>query len=297
MAVGTGNFGELLEPGIRVHYGLEYKPNDQVHPMVFEILKSKRAFEESLSYTGFGLLDVKDQGQSVSYEDPKQNWLHRLTQVTYGKGFTVTFEMKAYDQYNKMNAFAGELAKSVIATRETITSNVLNRAFNDSYTGGDGLELCSTAHLLGGGGTWQNELTTAADFSATSLEQALIDIGDMVGDSGLLMRAKAVKLVHPNEMAWDVQKLLKSTLDPDSANNTINPAKGILQPIQWNYLTDPDAWFILTDIANGLKVYNSRMPDFTRDNDFDSENAKFKTVFAMSAGWDDPRGVFGSPGA
>ena len=297
MTVATDNFGELLEPGIRSVYGTEYDQHTDIHPMVFEVRGSTKAFEESLSISEFGQVPVKNQGGDITYEDPKQNWLHRLTHVTYGLGYKVTREMKEDNQYPQINSFTRGLARSVRATRELVPSNVLNRAFNSSYTGGDGLELCSTAHLLGKGGTYKNELTTAADLSATSLEQALIDIGDMVTDSGLLMKAMATRLVIPNELNWTATKLLESTLDPDSANNAVNPAKTIMPYTVWNYLTDPDAWFLLTNVLNGLVVYNRRMPEFTRDNDFDSENAKFKTTFRMSAGWDDPRGIFGSPGA
>jgi hypothetical protein len=293
---GTSNFGELLEPGLRTVYGLEYNPNAEMHPKIFRVESTSKQFEESLSLTGFGLAPEKIQGASVSYVDPKQNWVHRLTQVTYGLGYIITREMHDFDQYNKMKAFTRNLARSVTATRETIASNVLNRAFSNSYLGGDGLELCSTAHLLGGGGTYANELSTSADLSESTFEQALIDIGDMVDDAGVLIHAKPKKLVVPNELDFTATKLLNSTLEPETANNAVNPAKGRVPYAVWNYLTDPDAWFILTDIPNGLVVYNSRMPDYTRDHDGDSENAKFKAIFRMVAGWDDPRGIFGSPG-
>jgi len=297
MAVTTANFGELLEPGLKKIYGQEYAQYPEIYPKVFDVESSTKAFEESLSLTGFGQVPEKTQGASVSYSDPKENWVHRMSHVTYGLGYVISREMYEDDQYKKMGAFTKALARSVRHTAETIPSNVLNRAFNSTYTGGDGLELCSTAHLLGGGGTWQNELTTAADLDATSLEQALIDIGDMVDDAGLLVRANPSMMVVPNELAWTAKKLFGSSLDPDSANNAINPANDLMPYTVWNFLTDPDAWFIKTDIPNGLVTYFRRRPEFTRDNDFDSENAKFKTTFRMSAGWDDPRGIFGSPGA
>ncbi len=298
MAVGTSNFGELLEPGLRSIYGLEYPLHVQMHPQIFDVRSSTRAFEESLSLTGFGQVPEKTQGASVSFVDPKQNWIHRITQVTYGLGYVVTREMNDFDQYGQMRAYTRALAKSVADTRETLPANVLNNGFDSAVaTGGDGLELFSTAHLLGGGGTYANELSTAADLSETSFEQMLIDLGDMVDDAGIKMHAKPTKLVVPNELDYTATKLLESTLTPEDANNSVNPAKGRIPYVVWNYLTDPDAWFVLTDVMNGLIVYNSRMPDFTRDNDFDSENAKFKSVFRMAAKWDDPRGAFASPGA
>jgi len=296
MSVGTSNFGELLEPGLKKIYGQEYAQYTEVYPRVFNVDSSTKAFEESLSLTGFGQVPEKVQGQSVTYNDPKQNWVNRLTHVTYGLGYIVTREMYEDDQYKKMAGFTRALARSVRHTIETINANILNNAFSSSYTGGDGLELCSTAHLLGGGGTYQNELSTAADLSATSLEQACIDIGDLVDDAGLLVRAMPKMLVVPNELSWTAQKLLGSSLDPDSANNAINPANGLMPHTVWNFLTDPDAWFITTDIPNGLVTYFRRRPEFSRDNDFDSENAKFKTTYRMIAGWDDPRGLFGSSG-
>lgn len=296
MASGTSNFGELLEPGLKRIYGLEYAQHSDVYPTVFNVDSSTKAFEESLSMTGFGEVPEKTQGQSVTYNDPKQNWVHRLTHVAYGLGFVVTREMFEDDQYKKMGGFTRALARSVRHSIEQTGANVLIRAFDSTYKGGDGLELCSTAHLLGAGGTYQNELTTAADLDATSLEQALIDLGDMVDDAGLLMRAMPKRLIVPNELSWTAQKLLGSSLDPDSANNAINPANNLMPFTTWNFLTDPDAWFITTDVPNGLVYYMRRRPDFTRDNDFDSENAKFKTTFRVVAGWDDPRGIFASPG-
>lgn len=297
MSVGTANFGELLEPGLRVIYGLEYDQYTEVYPRVFGVEPSTKAFEESLSLSAFGLVPEKDQGSGVSYANPKQNWKHRLTNLTYGLGYIVTREMNDDDLYGQIRKYTKALARSVRATVETVSSNVINRAFNGSYVGGDGLELCSTAHLLGGGGTFKNELTTAADLTATSLEQALIDIGDMVDDEGLLIHAKAKGLIIPNELNWTATKLLESTLDPDSANNAVNPAKSIVPYTVWNYLTDPDAWFLITDVSDGLVFYWRRKPEYTRDNDWDSENAKFKTTFRCVAGWDNPRGIFGSPGA
>jgi len=297
MSVGTANFGELLEPGLRSIYGLEYESYKEIYPQVFDVEPSTKAFEESLSLSAFGQVPEKTQGAAVSYADPKQNWVYRLTNVTYGLGYIVHRELIDDDQYGKIRKYTKALAKSVRATVETIASNILNRAFNASYTGGDGIRLCNASHLLGGGGTYRNTLSTAADLSATSLEQAFIDIGDLVDDKGLLIHAKAKRLVIPNELQWTATKLLESTLDPDSGNNAVNPAKGIVPYTVWNYLTDADAWFLSTDVPNGLVFYWRRKPEYTRDNDFDSENAKFKTIFRCIAGWDDPRGIYGSPGA
>ena len=296
--IGTQNFGKSLEPGLKVIYGQEYDRYPPIHPEVFDVQTSTKAFEESLSLTGFGQVPVKTQGKSVSFVDPKQNWVHRLTHITYGLGYSISREMYEDDQYGKIRKFTQSLAVSVADTREALPADVLNNGFVTTVrTGGDGLELLSTAHLLGGGGTYKNELTVAADLTATSFEQALIDIGDIVDDAGILMHLKPKKLIVPNELDWTATKLLESTLDPDSANGAVNPAKSRIPYVVWNYLTDPDAWFITTTAMNGLVVYNRWMPEYTRDNDWDSENAKFKTIFRCVSGWDDPRGIFGSPGA
>jgi len=298
MVTSTTNFGELLEPGLAEIYGQTYERFQMMHSSIFEMRTSTRAFEESLSIGSFGTLPVKDQGTSVTYADPKQNWKDVLTNETRGLGFVVTREMHEDDQYQKIVNYTRSLADSVAETIEINAANVLNNGFDSSVrTGGDGLELLSDAHLLGEGGTWRNELSSAADLSTTSLEQALIDIGDMVDDAGKKMHARAETLIVPNELAWTASKLLDSTQEPDTANNAVNPGHGIMPFKVWNYLTDEDAWFIKTNIRGGLVHYTRRAPDFTRDNDFDTENAKFKATYRAIDGWDDPRGVFGSPGA
>lgn len=297
MSVSSSDFGNLLEPGLKVVYGDDYRQHPEVYSKIFETLPSTKAFEETLSISATGQVPEKPQGSSILFVNPKQNWLHRLTHVTYGLGYIVTRELYEDDQYNKIKSYTKSLAKSVRDTIETLAANILNRAFNSSYTGGDGLELCSTVHLLGQGGTYANELSTPADLTATSLEQALIDIGDMEDDAGLLMNANPKKLIVPKELSWTASKLLKSTLDPESANNSVNPAHNIMPYVVWNFLTDPDAWFILTDVSEGLKFYWRRYPEYTQDNESTTENAMFKTTFRCIAGWDDPRQIFGSPGA
>lgn len=296
MPINTGNFGELLDPGLRKIYGDTYKDYPEQYSKIFSVETSKMAYEDTLSMTGFGLVPEKTEGNGVTYDTAYQGYDHRLTHLTYGLGFIVTKEMFEDDLYRKMNSLPKALARSVRHTVEITAANVLNRAFNSSYTGADAKELCATDHPLIGGGTQKNELTTAADLSMTSYEQALIDIADFTDDRGLLIAAKPKMLVIPSELNWTASQLLGSEKDPESANNAINPANGSLPFSVNNFLTDPDAWFITTDIPNGLVFYWRRRPEFTKDNDFDSENAKWKTTFRMSVGWDNPLGVFGSPG-
>lgn len=296
MPIGSGNFGDLLNHDLQNYYGLEYQAHPEQYTEFFEIRNSTKAGEESLSSSGFGLVPTKQKGGSVSYDTAKQNWKQTLTHVTRGAGFIVERELYDDDLGNQIAKLPKALARSTRNTIEVIGANVLNNAFSNSYTGADGLELCSTAHLLGGGGTYKNELTTAADFDSTSFEQALIDIGDFVDDRGLNIAAKAVKGIFPIELAWQAAKVLGSDKVPEDANNAINPGKGVMPYVTNNFLTDPDAWFIKTNVSDGLVWYWRKRPVMTMDNDFDTENAKWKVVFRCSQGWDDPKGLFGSPG-
>lgn len=294
----TANFGELLEPGLRVVYDSARKMWPDEYSRIFEVRNSTKAVEHALSMTGFGVMPVKAQGAGVDYDDPIQGYKHSLTNVTYGLGYIVTLEMFEDDQYDKINALPKALARSGSYTVEITSANILNNGFVTTYTtGGDGLALFSASHLLEGGGTWKNKLSTDADLSMTSLEQALIDIGDFVDGRGNLIPVMPKKLIVPTEGDWTATQILGSDKDPESANNAINPAKNKLTKEVNHYLTDPDAWFILTDQPNGLVFYWRRKPAMTRDNDHDSDNAKFKQTMRFVCGWDDPRGIFGSAGA
>lgn len=299
MAMMTTNFGELLYPGLKSIYGMAYNDYPELYSKCgFRVETSTQAYEKTLSLTGFGLAATMPEGQGVTYDEAYQGYTQTLTHVKYGLGFQVTSEMYDDDQYGKINGLPKALAKSVRDTIEQYPANILNNAFT-SGTGPDGSYLCVTTHALIGGGTEQNCLSTAADISMTSLEQAFIDIGDMVNDRSLLINLKARKLVIPPELEWTVKQILNSEKDPESNYNAINPAKGIFPEgyVVNPYLTDSDAWFIITDCPYGLVFYWRRRPAFTKDNDFDTDNAKYKTVFRMSVGWDDFRGVFGTAGA
>lgn len=291
------NFSEALEPGIRMWYGAAYNQYPEEYTKIFDVKSSNKSSEYSHSMTGFGLVPEKTEGSSITYSDTKELYKNTLTNVTYGLGFNVTRELHEDDQYGIIEKLPKSLARSVRHTVETLGANVLNNGFSSSYTGADGKELFATDHPLGYGGTGQNEPTTAADLSATSLEQALIDIADFRDDRSLRMAAMGKTLIVPTALAWTAQKLLGSSLDPESANNAINPANGLMPYTVNHFLTDTDAWFIKTDVPDSMVFYWRRKPEFTRDNDFDSENAKFKTTFRCIMGWDDWRGIYGSPGA
>lgn len=298
MPVSTEDFASLLWPGLRVVYGDTYKQYPEEYSKVYNINKSTKAYEKDQGITGLGLVPEKDQGGSVDYDEFYEGYEKTYLNVTYGLGFKVTREMFEDDQYRKISSMPGALARSVRQTVEILGANPLNRAFNSSYPGSDGKEMCATDHPLVAGGTFSNELDTAADLDVTTLEQALIDIQEFTDDRGLKVMCLPQKLViHPDNL-FQAQMLLKSAQLPDTANNNYNPAQGTIPGgvVVMHWLTDPDAWFITTDCPNGLNFFWRRRPEFTKDNDSDSENAKYKTTFRCVCGHTDPRAIFGSPG-
>ena len=300
MAVFRPDFDELLEPGIRKWFGDTYAQWAEEFSQVFEIANSRKAVETDHSLTGTGLVPRKPEGQAISYDEVYQAYKTQYTNLTYGLGIIISREMFEDDLYRKMQNMSKSLARSVRQTNEVVGANVLNRAFNSSYLGGDGVELCSTVHNTLLAGTYRNEPTIPADLTITAFEQALIDISTQyIDDRGLKVMAMPKKLIiHPSNV-FAAKKILGSDKMPDDANNAINPSKGILPGGMtiMHYLTDPDAWFIQTDIPNGLLWFWRRKTEFGRDNDFDSEVAKYKTTQRHIQGWTDPRAIYGSPGA
>ena len=301
MPAYTSNFSELLWPGLRKIYGDAYTSFPEEYTQVFEIDSSTKSYEYDLSVSGLGLVPEKAQGQPISYDTAYQGYKKTYTHVTYGMGFMVTREMYEDDQYRVIKGMPKGLARSTRHSIELLAANILNYGFTGSsaYYGSDSKELCATDHPLIGGGTFSNELATSADLDITSYEQALIDIQKFTDDRGLKIYAKPMKLIIPPELSFQAQMILKSSQLPDTANNNYNPAQGTMPGgfTTMHWLTDTDAWFIKTDVPNGLTFIWRRRPDFGQDNDFDSENAKYKTTYRCSLGWTDPRGVFGSPGA
>lgn len=300
--VGTGSLAKALWPGVNAWVGADYDEGSQEWKEIFQSFKSDKNYEQDITLAQTGLLSVKPEGQNINYDDFKQGFVQNYTHLVYGSGFILTREHIEDNQYMELaRARASMLGKSARQTKERVAANILDRAFNSNYTGADGLELCSTAHLLEKGGTYQNELTTAADLSEASLEQMSIDIMDLRDGANKLISVQPRKLIIPRQLCFEAERILKSSLQNDSANNALNAlkAKGIL-PEGYavnRYLTDVDAFFILTDVSNGLKHFERRMLEVDNDTDFDSENMKFKVTERYSFGWTDPRGIYGSPGA
>lgn len=297
MTVSTGNFAELLWPGIQVIWGNNYNQWTPLWSRAFDVRESDKAFEKEQGVTGMPLAAIKDQGSPIPYVDPYQGFQKEYVNVTYALGGSVTREMYEDDQYNYINSIPEMLARSMRQTEETVSFAVLNNGFSSSFTGADGQSLFSTTHPLVAGGTYKNRPTTASDLTQTALEQAQIDSLDLVDDQGLKINVQNKMLIVPTALKFTAEKILGTEYEVDTANNTINPVRGSLELVVSPYLTDTDAWFIKTDVPNGLRFYNRRAAEIERDNEFSTQNLLFITTRRFSVGWTDPKGIYGSPGA
>lgn len=299
--INSGSFAKALWPGVNAWYGKEYAEYPVEYDKLFEKFTSTRAFEEDVGISSFGLAVLKSEGSPVSYDSEKQGFITRYQHAVFALGFIITREMMEDDQYDVVGQKKAQgLAFSMRQTKEVIGANVYNRAFNASYTGGDGVSLLNSAHPNIKGGTFSNQLATAADLSEAALEQACIDIAGFTNDAGLTIAVRPRCLVIPRQLIFEAERILKTDQRVGTANNDVNAIKtmGTIPEIITNhYLTDTDAWFIRTDVRDGLKYFERRADAFEMDNDFDTENAKFKATSRYSFGWTDPRALFGSPGA
>lgn len=298
--VGTSAHPKALWPGVLAWFGSKYDEHPVEYTQIFDVTDSSKAYEEMVQSYGFGLVPVKTQGGGTAYDSHAQGFTARFTHVAYALGFIVTKEELADNLYSELSMQrAANLAFSLRQTEENVGANVLNRAFNSSYTGGDAKELLATDHPLALGGTWSNELNPAADFSEAALEDLAIQIMSATNPRGLKISLVPKRLIAPVNLAFEIERVLKSQLQNDSANNAINAlrSKGIIPEVAINhYLTDTDAFFIKTNAPNGLTWFNRAMAEFTQDTDFDTENAKSKVYRRATCGWGDPRTLFGSEG-
>lgn len=299
--ISTSNHPKALWPGVNAWFGASYKDHATEWDKLFAVESSDMAYEEDVEMTGFGFAPEKPQGSAVSYDSHTQGYTKRYTHVAYALGYIVTREEIKDNKYEKVSKKrAGALARAMRQTKEVVHANIFNRAFNSSYTGGDGKELLATDHPSLAG-NWQNELTTAADLSEAALEDLSIIIMNAKDSRGLNIALGMKNLILPPNLAFEGERLMKSTLQSGTANNDINAIKsmGLFKGgiIVNHYLTDTDAWFITTDSPDGLKSFNREDVEFGKDNDFDTDNAKAKAYMRFSTGWTDPRGLYGSPGA
>ena len=302
MAISRSQLVKELEPGLNALFGMEHARYDNEWKEIFATENSDRAFEEDVELSGFGNAKVKDEGESVEFDDAQEAFTSRYTHETIALAFSITEEAVEDNLYDSLSSrYTKALARSMANAKEVKGANVLNRAFNSSYTGGDGLELCSTAHLTVGGGTYKNELSTAADLNETSLEQAMIDIAGFIDNRGLKVAVKARKMIIPVNLQFIAERLLKTDLRVGTADNDINASKSMnVVPEGYtvnHYLSDTDAFFIITDAPNGLKYFNRAPVKTSMEGDFNTGNVKYKARERYSFGWSDPRGIFGSPGA
>jgi hypothetical protein len=300
MPMVTGDFGKLLWPGLNAIYGHEYDEFDVIHNQIFPTYTSRKAFEEDVGLTSFGLASQKSEGGGIIYDTEKQGFITRYTHVEYALGFIITRNMVEDDQYDVVGERRTRgLAFSMRQTKEVVAHNILNRAFTAAYAGGDGKEMLATDHPNVTGGTWANELTTAANLSEDALEQACIDLMKFTNDRGLRINAMPDTLILPVDLKFEAARILQSDGRVGTADNDTNALKyfGKFKKIVVSpYLTSATAWFIKTNVKDGLKHFERRADEFKQDNDFDTDNAKYKAQARYSFGWTDPRGMFGSPG-
>ena len=299
--ISTGNHPAALWPGVHKFVMGRYPMHGNEYNEIFKVEKSSMAYEEDVETTSFGLASQQGQGTGVSYDSHTQGATKRYTHVAYGLGYIVTREERDDNLYrSKSFQRAGMLADSFKVTKETVAANVLNRAFNSSYTGMDGKELLATDHPTLAG-TFANEPAVAADLNEASLEDAVTAIQQFKNSRGLQVRVMPEKLIVAPSNWANAERILNSDLRSGTDFNDVNAlrSKRMLPggAVVNHYLTDADAWFVKTNVDNGLCMFMRTAFEFTRDNDFDTSNAKAKGYERYSVGWTDPRGLYGSPGA
>jgi len=299
--ITTASHPKALWPGIKAWWGQVYDEHQTEYTDLFTSDTSRQNYEEDVQLTGFGLAPVKSEGNGVQYDSEIQGFTTRYTHIAYALGYIVTKEEKddnLYEQVSKKRSAA--LAMSFRQTKENIAANVYNRAFNGTYLGGDGVALCSTAHPNVTGGTWANKPTVDVDLSEAALEDAVIALMGYTNDRGLLINVMPQTLHIARNELFNAQRILKSSYQTGNANNDINVIKsGNYIPGGFkvnHYFTAPHAWFIRTNIREGMKYYERVGIEFDQDNDFDTDNAKAKGYERYSFGWTDPRAVYGVNG-
>ena len=301
MAMSRAQLLKELLPGLNALFGLEYKQYGEEHKEIFEQETSERSFEEEVKLSGFAAAPVKNEGAAIAYDNAQEAYTARYNHETIAMGFSITEEAMEDNLYDSLSArYTKALARAMAYTKQVKGANILNRAFNPSYTYGDGVVLCSTAHPLVSGGTNSNRPTTASDLNETSLESAIIQLSNWTDERGLLVAGKPKKLVIPPDLMFIAQRLLKTEGRVGTADNDINAVRSMgVIPGGFSvnhYLTDTNAWFITTDIPNGLKYFVRTPMSTSMDGDFDTGNARYKARERYSFGVSDALGIFGSPG-
>ena len=301
MAISRSQLLKELLPGLNALFGLEYDKYEDEHAEIYETENSERSFEEEVKLSGFGAAPVKNEGASITFDTAQEAFTSRYNHETVGLGFSITEEAMEDNLYDSLSArYTKALARAMAYTKQTKSAALLNNGFT-TFNSGDGVTLFSTAHPTVGGGTNRNRLSTDADLNETSLEQAVIDIAAFTDERGLLISARPRKLIVPPALMFVATRLLETDLRVGTADNDLNAIKtngSIPEGYRVNhYLTDTDAFFIVTDIPNGMKHFVRTPMQTSMDGDFDTGNVRYKARERYSFGVSDPLGIFGSPGA
>jgi len=302
MAISRAQLLKELLPGLNALFGLQYATYDQEHKEIYETETSERSFEEETKLSGFSAAPVKNEGSAIAYDNAQEAWTARYNHETIALGFSLTEEAIEDNLYDSLSArYTKALARAMAYTKQVKAAAVLNNGFSSSYLGGDGVALFSASHPLITGGTNSNIPTTPADLNETSLESAVIQISLWTDERGLLIAAKPKKLVVPSSLQFVATRLLETELRVGTADNDINAIKNngsISEGYTVNhFLTDTNAWFLTTDVPNGMKHFVRSPLSNSMDGDFDTGNVRYKSRERYSFGWSDPLGMFGSAGA
>ena len=302
MAISRAQLVKELEPGLNALFGLEYKRYENQHAEIYNIESSDRAFEEEVMLSGFGNAQVKPEGQGISFDDAQETFTARYTNETIALAFAITEEAIEDNLYDRLaSRYTKALARSMANTKQVkaVSPIIQGLPTTDNYDSGDGVSLFSTSHPTLNG-VFSNTLDTQADLNETSLEQALIDIGEMTDERGLLVAAKGVKMIVPPENQFNAERLMKSQGRTGTADNDINAINSMGMIPQGyrvnNYLTDADSWYIITDVPNGMKMFVRTPLNTAMEGDFDTGNVRYKARERYVFGVSDPRGIFASEG-
>ena len=302
MAISRAQLLKELLPGLNALFGLEYAKYGDEAAEIFESESSDRSFEEEVKLSGFSAAPVKSEGSAIEYDNAQEAWTARYTNETIAMGFSITEEAIEDNLYDSLSArYTKALARAMAYTKQVKGATILNNAFAAGTTYGDGQTLCSTAHPLVSGGTNSNRPAVNADLNEASLEAAIIQIAGWTDERGLLIAAQPTKLVIPPALQFVATRILETNLRVGTADNDINALKNnsaIPGGYTTNhYLTDTNAWFLMTDVPNGLKHFTRTPMQTSMDADFDTGNSRYKARERYSFGVSDPLGIFGSPGA
>jgi len=302
MAISRAQLLKELLPGLNALFGMEYARYGEEHKEIYETETSERSFEEETKLSGFSAAPVKNEGAAIAYDNGQEAFTARYNHETIALGFSITEEAIEDNLYDSLSSrYTKSLARAMSYTKQVKAASILNNGFDPAFTGGDGVELFSALHPLVSGGVNSNVPAVATDLNETALEAAVIQIAAWTDERGLLIAAKPRKLIIPPALQFVATRLLETELRVGTTDNDINAIKNngsIPEGYAINhFLTDPDAWFLTTDVPNGLKHFVRTPLQNSMDGDFDTGNVRYKARERYSFGWSDPLGVYGSQGA